>query len=171
MKQVLCCSTHHMPHPSRTHTRSIKTIFALQALPLLSSTSIPGWAQDESYKHNFMSLFRSVSSPQVLLYLYDILRVNVKKSQSGMKKILAPLTACIWVWLIFFLKLFLVFQYGVQAHVPFSLNWSSHLRDSQWDHSGNISSWRSLLGDFFYLFCPVLGISYRCFSYFGWKGY
>lgn len=56
-----------------------------------------------------------------MLYPNDILHVNVKRSQSGMKKILAPLTACIWAWLISFLKLFLVFQYGVQARVPFSL--------------------------------------------------
>lgn len=46
--------------------------------------------------------------------------VNVKRAQSG-KKIPAPLTAHIWVRIIFFLKLFLVLQTGVQASVPFSL--------------------------------------------------
>lgn len=72
-----------------------------------------------------------------------------------MKKIPAPLTACIWVWLIFFFfpwSFFLSFSMELKPMFPFPENWSSHLRDSQWDHSGNISSWRSLLGDFFFLF-------------------
>lgn len=99
---------------------------------------------------------------------------NVKRSQSGMKKIPAPLTACIWVWLIFFfLKLFLVFQYGAQVHVPFSRKLIQPLtgfsvRSLRKYFQLEVFAWGIF---FFYLFCPVLGISYRCFSYFGWKGY
>jgi len=174
MEQVFCYSIHHMPHPLRTDTRSTRTIFTLQALPLFCSTSVPGWAQDESHKHNFMSLFRPVPSPRVLLYPYDILCVNVKRSQSGMKKNLAPLTPCIWAQLIFFLKLLLVFQHGVQAHVSFCLELIQPLtgfsvRSFRKYFQLEVFAWGYFF--YYYLFCPVLGISYRCFSYFGWKGY
>lgn len=118
-KQALCCSICHIPH---TLIQVWKYKLHPSSSALLSPASVPGCAQAESYKHHFISVFRPASSPQALLHSCDILGANVKRSQSGMKKIPAPLTACIWVWLIlfFFLKLFLVFQYGAQAHVPSS---------------------------------------------------
>lgn len=97
MKRAFC-------HPTpATDNQSIRTRFTLL---LLSSTSTPGWAQDESNKHHLTTLFGPVGSSQVLLYLCDIFHANVKRAQPGMKKIPAALTVCIWVWLFGFFFFF-----------------------------------------------------------------
>lgn len=82
------------------------------ALPCLCA----GWAQAESCEHQFVSIFLTSSLAVFLWHFpYKCQKVPI------MKKVPAPLTAHIWVWLIsFFLKPFLVFQYGAQAQVPLS---------------------------------------------------
>lgn len=146
-EQVLCCSPHHLPHPSGTDTGLERQIFTLQLCP----ASVQG-----GHKLKAASItLGQFSSPQVLLHSCDIFHTNVKRSQSWKKKKSQHLWQLTSGFGSFFFSwsLFFSFSMGLKPMFPFPKNWSSHLRDSQWDHSGNISTWRSLLGDFFiYLF-------------------
>lgn len=79
------------------------------ALPMLE------WAQDEIYvTFQMCFLTSSLAVSQWLLVCQEVPIRNDKNPST--------LTACIWVWLFFFfpLKIFLVFQYGVEASVPSS---------------------------------------------------
>lgn len=137
------------------------------ALPCLCA----GWAQAESCEHQFVSIFLT-SSLAVFLWHFPykcqkvpIMKKNPSTSDSshlGLAHFFFPEAfSCLSVW-------------GSSPGSPFpktnpaTYGILSEITQEIFPLGG------LCLGIFFiiiYLFCPVLGISYRCFSYFEWKGY
>lgn len=144
-RQVLCSSTHHLPHPSHTDTSLERQYSPFKLCPCLCARLGTSWKPQASFCVNFQPRFL-ISSLAVSLWHFTckcqkVLIRNEKNASTcdSLHLGLAPFFS----W-----SFFLSFSMELKPMFLFPENWSSHLRDSQWDHSGNISSWRSLLGDF-----------------------